>query len=314
MNQNQFYKLRLIGLVLLLFSINLIHAKIHAPKGEESKIKLKINSKERTYYKLDKNGLSYKNIGKQVEIGDSIKIGIYSRTTKAQTGKKIRSYGFSIQIDDNKPEIIKYKKAGGDVVSKDRPGWVYTESGIWYYYLPAKKNGYRVKIKPLKGNPPGTYIRISSSKLKKKTGSFQAIKTVNSKNSWRITTESKSDEINKPKLWYPVSSENQQQFEIEGPATVRVFSRVKYVSQEFKKEYYLRIREDGLDLGNFYFQTEKSDVSYVTKTSENVGKWRSTWLNVPKGKHYYTFTLPEINQNSDNTVFIRIKKWLEKEK
>ena len=314
MNQNQFCKLKLIGLVLLLSSINLIYAKIHTPRGEESKIKLKINSKERTYYKLDKNGLNYKNIGKQVEIGDSIKIGIYSRTTKSQTGKKIRSYGFSIEIDDNKPEIIKYKKAGGNVVSKDRPGWVYTESGIWYYYLIAKKNGYRIKIKPLKGNPPGTYIRVSSNKLKRKSGSFQTIKTVNSKNSWRITTESQPDKISKPKLWYPVFSENQQQFEIVGPATVRVFSRVKYTDQEINKDYYLRIREDGLDLGNFYFQADKSDISYVTKTGEHVGKWRSMWLNVPRGKHYYTFTLPEINQNSDNTVFIRIKKWLEKEK
>ena len=315
MNQNQFYnKLKLSGLILLFSSISLIYAKVHVPKGDESRIKLKINNKERTYFKLDKNGLNYKNIGNQVDIGDSIKIGIYSRTTKAQTGKKIRSYGFSIQIDDNKPEIIKYKKVGGNVVSKDRPGWVYTESGIWYYYLSAKKNGYKIKIKPLKGNPPGTYIRVSSNKLKKKSGALKSIKTVNSKNSWRIKTNANSSNTAKTTLWYPVSNANQQQFEIKGPATVKVFSRLKYNDSEIKKDYYLRVREDGYDLGSFYFQTEKSNESYVAKTNEPVGKWRSFWLNIPKGKHYYTFTLPENDQNKDMTVFIRIKEWLEKEK
>ena len=308
MNQNQFYKVIIVSLVYFLIGINLIHAKIHSPRGEESKIKLKINNKERTYYKLDKSGLNYKNVGKHVEVGDSIRIGIHSRTNKAQTGKKIRNYGFSVQIGDDKSQVIRYRKEAGDVVSNDRPGWVYTKSGIWYLYLPAKKNGYKIIINPLKGNPAGTYIRISSNQLGKKEGSLKLLKTVNSKNSWRITTEG----IPKPTLWYPVEINSQQQFEIVGPTAVKVFTRAGFKKNDINKDYYLRIRQDGFDMGNFYFQTEKSDQSFVTKTNGNVGKWRSIWLNIPKGKHYYTFTLPEVKDNAKNTVFIRIKEWSEK--
>jgi len=73
----------------------------------------------------------------------------------------------------------------------------------------------------------------------------------------------------------------------------------------------MRIREDGYDLGTYYFDTEKSEASLVAKTGKTVGKWRTVWLNVPMGKHYYTFTLPNIDNNSDKTVYIRLKQWKE---
>ena len=74
-------------------------------------------------------------------------------------------------------------------------------------------------------------------------------------------------------------------------------------------DYYLRIREDGYDIGTYFFQSEKSILSKLAKTDSPLSKWRSIWLNIPKGKHYYTFTLPDIDDNMDNTVYIRIKKW-----
>jgi hypothetical protein len=36
-------------------------------------------------------------------------------------------------------------------------------------------------------------------------------------------------------------------------------------------------------------------------------------LNIPKGKHYYTFKLPNIEDNSEKTVYIRIKEWEEEQ-
>ena len=73
------------------------------------------------------------------------------------------------------------------------------------------------------------------------------------------------------------------------------------------------IREDGYDLGTYYFQSERSAESYVVKTQKPVGKWRSMWLNIPKGKHYYTLTLPNIDYNQSQNVFIRIKEWEEEQ-
>ena len=78
----------------------------------------------------------------------------------------------------------------------------------------------------------------------------------------------------------------QLQYEIKGPTSVKVFTRVEFDNGNPINDYYMRIREDGYDLGTYYFNTEKSEISSVPKTGKTVGKWRSAWLNIPKGKHY----------------------------
>ena len=310
MSQNRFYRITILIFSLLFLNIVILQAGIHAPKGEENKIKLKIKGKERTYYELDENGLNYKGVGKKFEMGDSIRIGIYSRSIKAQTGKKIRNYGFTVQIDNGKPQKLKYKKSGSNVTSADRPGWNYTQSGVWFVYLPVKEKGYKIKVEPLKGNPV-VYVRVSSKELKKQGKFGDVLKTVNRQDRWRIETQIEK-EI-KTTHWYPLKKNKQLQYEINGPASVKVFTRVEFDNGNPKDDYYMRIREDGYDLGTYYFNTEKSEQSSVPKTGNTVGKWRSVWLNIPKGKHYYTFTLPNIEDNSEKTVYIRLKEWQEEQ-
>ena len=137
MSQSRFYRnLLIVGVITLNFGV--LQAVVYKPSGNEEKITLNIKGKERIYYELD-DGLIYKGVGKQFEKEDSIRIGFYSRTIKAPTGKKNRNYGFTIQIDDGEVQKLKYKKSGSKVTSAERPGWNYTESGIWYVYLPVKK-------------------------------------------------------------------------------------------------------------------------------------------------------------------------------
>ena len=309
MSQNRFYRITILIFSLLFLNIVILQAGIHAPKEEENKIKLKIKGKGRTYYELDKNGLNYKGVGKKFEMGDSIRIGIYSRSIKAQTGKKIRNYGFTVQIDNGKPQKLKYKKYGSNVTSVDRPGWNYTQSGVWYVYLPVKEKGYKIKVEPLKGNPV-VYVRVSSRELKKQ-GNRVLLNTVNQQDRWRIETPTKKGI--KTRHWYPLKKDKQLQYEINGPASVKVYTRVEFDNGNPKDDYYMRIREDGYDLGTYYFSTEKSEESSVPKTGSTVGKWRSVWLNIPKGKHYYTFTLPNIDDNLEKTVYIRSKEWQEEQ-
>ena len=253
---------------------------------------------------------NYKGVGKKFEMGDSIRIGIYSRSIKAQTGKKIRNYGFTVQIDNGKPQKLKYNKSGSNVTSADRPGWYYTQSGVWYVYLPVKEKGYRIKMKSLKGNPV-VYLRVSSHELKKQGKFSDGLKTVNRQDRWRI--ETRNEKEIKTKLWYPLKKDRQLQYEINGPSSVKVFTRVEFDNGNPKDDYYMRIRKNGYDLGTYYFNTEKSEKSSVSKTGKTVGKWRSVWLNIPKGKHYYTFTLPNIEDNLEKTVYIRLKEWQEEQ-
>ena len=80
------------------------------------------------------------------------------------------------------------------------------------------------------------------------------------------------------------------------------------MTNELNDDYLIYVKEDGFDLGTFYFTTEISDKSIVSNSNESVSKWRSTWLSVPEGNHYYSFILPNLEQNN-NEVLIRVKEW-----
>ena len=300
MNQSLFFKLNLY-IILSCFATTLL-AVVHRPSGDEIKINLEIKNKERIYYELNE-GLLYENIGKQYNVGDSIKIGLHSRTIKAPTGKKKRNYGYSIQINNETPFELKFKKEGSKVISPERPGWNYTKSGVWYIYIPIEKEGINIKILPLKGNPV-VYIRLTSNLMKKKGSYGNIIQTVNRQNKVNIVTDDKK------RKYYKLDSNNQQQFEIKGPTQIRVFSRLLFDNQSLNDEYFLYIKEDGIDLGNFYFNTEKSTESYIPEFEGRVGKWRSIWINIPEGKHYYTFKLSNLKDNQNKTIFIRLKEWI----
>ena len=309
MKQNQFY--RYINIIILLVYLTTLNARVHIPIEDEENIILMISGKEITYYELD-DGLIYDNIGKQYDIGDSIQVGIYSRTIMASEKKKNKKYGFIVQINDNEPQKLKYKKEGSDVTSPERPGWNYSKSGTWYFYLPIQENGYTIKIEPL-DRKPVVYLRLTTNRIKKKGRFTGVIKTVNHQDRWRIETRKESDtgaDVTTT-YWYPLLGNKQQQYEISGPASVRMFTRVQFENGDKEQDYYIRIREDGYDLGTYYLQSEISDKSFVAKTQKPVGKWRSIWLSIPKGRHYYTFTLPNIDDNLDKSVFIRIKAWEE---
>ena len=309
MKRNQFY--RYINIIILLVYLTTLDARVHTPIEDEKNIILMISGKEITYYELD-DGMIYDNIGMQYDIGDSIQVGIYSRTIMASAEKKNKKYGFIVQINDNEPKKLQYKKKGSDVTSPERPGWNYSKSGTWYFYLPIQENGYTIKIEPL-DRKPVVYLRLTTNRIKKKGKFTEVIKTVNHQKKIKIETKRQGEEKKEPisTLWYPLNGSNLQQFEINGPSTVRIYSRILFDSNQLIEDYYIFVREDGIDLGTYYFQTEKSTESSVIDSKETVSKWRSLWLNIPDGKHYYTFSLANLAENQGNSVFIRLKEWTE---
>ena len=75
MSQNRFYRITIFIFSLLFLNIIILQAGIHAPKGEEDKIKLRIKGKERAYYELDKNGLKYNGVGEKCKMNEGIWCG-----------------------------------------------------------------------------------------------------------------------------------------------------------------------------------------------------------------------------------------------
>jgi len=298
MKRNQLYR----KIIILLVYLATLNARVHTPIEDEENIKLTIGKKEWTYYELD-DGLIYDDIGRQYDIGDSIQVCIYSRIM-ASSEKKNKKYGFRVTINDNELMQLKYKKEGSDVTNPERPGWGYSKSGIWFFYLPIQETRYKINVEPLTKKPI-IYLRLTSNRIKTNGNFTKVIKTVNHQDRIDIVTNEKK------RKYYMLNGENQQLFEIQGPAKVRAFSRMKLDNNRLTDDYYIFVREDGIDFGTYYFQTEESSESSVLDSKETVSKWRSLWLNIPDGKHYYTFSLANLVDNQNNTVFIRLKEWTE---
>jgi len=68
-----------------------------------------------------------------------------------------------------------------------------------------------------------------------------------------------------------------------------------------------------LYLGTLNAKVHIPTESSVLDSKETVSKCRSLWLTIPEGKHYYTFTLPNIEDNLEKTVYIRLKEWQEEQ-
>ena len=188
MKLNQHCKYSLI-LILFIF-LGHLDATVYIPDDIEENIKLTIHEKERVYYELDSDGLIYNNIGKEYKIGDSIQVVIHSRTIKAKMGNGKKNYGFSVQINNNEPIQLKYKEEGSNVISPDRPGWSYTQSGTWTIYLPIQENEYKITILPFKKKPV-IYLRLTGKLIKKKGRFTNIIKTVNHQTRTKIETKKK---------------------------------------------------------------------------------------------------------------------------
>ena len=303
MKLNQYYKK-----IILFFSIVMLFGKTHFPIDIEEDVILVINKKESIYHELDKDGLKYVHIGSENNIDDSIKIVIYSRVVIPLESKKDKKFGFLVYLDDQPPFELRYKKRNSNTKNKQRPGWTYSKPGIWHIYLPTKEDGYELTIQPL-NKKKNTFIRVTSNTIKRKGKYSRIIKTINEEKKVKIETIKKND--GKEKIttsWYSLESE--KQFQIKGPTKLRVFSRA-LMHNHFDTDYYIYIKEDGFDLGTFYFTTEKSDKSFVYNSKDSVSKWRSIWLSVPEGNHHYSFISPDFIENN-NEVLIRMKQWIEK--
>ena len=81
-----------------------------------------------------------------------------------------------------------------------------------------------MKIFSAKGSPV-TYVRITAIKIKPKGKKGDDYKTVNRQKRIDINILNKNDEMVST-FWYPLTGFNKQQFELNGPLKVRLYTRI----------------------------------------------------------------------------------------
>ena len=308
--------------IFTLFSL-LIAKPINPSDDEKSVLITNVNKKGKNYkyYELDKSGLVYSELG-VFSKEDSVRIKFYIREVIAKEKESKQKFKVDLDINGETKKLSYKNKKKSKYSLKDRLGWSVTDPGIWYVDMMFSEfKGLSIN----KVSNEKLIIRTVVEKIDRSKFVARSIETINDEKKYKIDTKiQKSGKLISRKWYQIVENSDKLKFEVVGPTSIRVFSRVASPSHNSSSNNYsLFVKEDGLDVGTFYFSTELSSLSNLHDTGEKVSKWRTCWINVPKGKHYYTISkgissLREPNfeanlqddiYNVDYPIFIRVKRY-----
>jgi len=270
-------------------------------------VKISDQNKTRTYYHLDKKGyLEYSNFGKFLDKDKNYTIKIISRTKISKNSNSSKSFGFILNIIDNKDTTVKelkYKKKVSLSKVPNKRGFSYTNAGFW---LEEIDNPSKVKllIEPLKGSPE-VDIRLVYDEIKEQEFEIDIspVNVVKSNNVYYL----RDTTVVKSKKWYLINENNDFQFKIIGPALLKIRSRTDNLNSE-DDFYSFKIEENGKTMINQSYEITKSkkDAYYIDEldTKINLTRFNTMFFNVPPGLNYY---LVENFNESNGNVLVKIE-------
>ena len=198
--------------------------------------------------------------------------------------------------------MIRYIKSKSKLSIKGKYGRIPTQAGIWFVDMLA---GDLEKIKIF--GDKNIIVRSQINKINRNKYSSIGLSSVNKESKYIIDTKREKGE-NKASYWYKLSSKKKEyQFEVEGPTSIRIFTRLGSPSINLEENNYtLFVKEDGLDIGTYFFNSDASNISTLRTSKEKIGKWKTCWINVPKVKHYYTVRKGDL---TDNPIYLKVKQY-----
>ncbi len=270
-------------------------------------IKISDENKTRTYYHLDKNGyLEYSNFEKFLDKNKDYTIKIISRTKISKNSNSSKSFGFILNIIDDKDTTIKelkYKKKVSLSKVPNKRGFSYTNAGFW---LEEIDNPFKVKllIKPLKGSPE-VDIRVVYDEIDEREFGIDILPVNVVKPN--IVHYSRDTTFVKSKKWYLINENNDFQFKIRGPALLKIRSRTDNLNSD-DNFYGFKLEENGKTMINQSYKIieSKKAAYYIDELNieKNLTRFNTIFFNVPPGLNYY---LIENLSKSNGNVLVKIE-------
>ena len=285
------------------------------PDNNNNIIKINIDDKNRTYYRLKKNEeIEYSFLEKGIKkISNRHSVKFISRTLIASNSNSNKVFGIEVSIyeDSLLKEVrnLEYNKQTSDARSDSKPGWNYTKAGFWFEELENLENS-KIKIKLLDGSPE-VAIKIIINEIK-----FRASKTelepitmneeylVKYKASTQDTSYKSSDN------WFLLDENNPLQYKISGPKIIRFISRSEIKNENSDEDYSFILREDGKFISKYSYSPVLSESEALIKGSgATLSGYNSSFYNIPLGIHYYTFFF----ENEDNNnIYLKLEEYEDK--
>ena len=298
--------------------LNIVLATDIKPDNSKNLVKIKVDGKNRTYYHLKKGEtLEYNLSSKNLDNPNSkYSLKIISRAMIASNSNSNKVFGVEVSVfdhilDENK-NIIKYDlvdsrtlmydKAVSDAINEAKPGWNYTKAGFWFEELDGLNK--TVKISLIDGSPSVELKLIAEEIILRKSESELKPITINEE--YLVAyKESSEEEYKKSDNWFLLNSENPLQYKIKGPKIIRFISRVNLNESNLSEQYNFALREDGRFVSKYTYDVVQSGANaFIDNSDIVVSGYKSSFYNVPKGIHYYTFF-----NNNDGSIYLKIEEY-----
>ena len=287
--------------ILILFCLSFLFSKTLIPDNGSSVI-IEKDKKEYIYYQFKKEGLHYTNLGDKYAKGDSVRIKFFIRSVVPSELEEKEDFKIKLKLNDQSSKVIRYIKSKSKLNIKGKYGRTPTQAGIWFVDMLAD-DLKKIKI----FGDKNIIVRSQINKINRNKYSSIGLNSMNKEPKYIIDTKREKGE-NKASYWYKLSSKKKEyQFEVEGPTSIRIFTRLGSPSVNLEENNYtLFVKEDGLDMGTYFFNSDASNISNLRTSKEKIGKWKTCWINVPKGKHYYTVRKGDL---TDKPIYLKVKQY-----
>ena len=310
--------IQLFKLLNVFLLLNIVLATDIKPDNSKNLVKIKVDGKNRTYYHLKKGEtLEYNLSSKNLDNPNSkYSLKIISRAMIASNSNSNKVFGVEVSVfdhilDENK-NIIKYDlvdsrtlmydKAVSDAINEAKPGWNYTKAGFWFEELDGLNK--TVKITLIDGSPSVELKLIAEEIVLRKSESELKPITINEE--YLVAyKENSEEEYKKSDNWFLLNSENPLQYKIKGPKIIRFISRVNLNESNLSEQYNFDLREDGRFVSKYTYEVVQSGANaFIDNSDIVVSGYKSSFYNVPKGIHYYTFF-----NNNDGSIYLKIEEY-----
>tara|TARA_Y100001970_G_C14094251_1_gene781736 strand:- start:89 stop:1030 length:942 start_codon:yes stop_codon:yes gene_type:complete len=300
----------------LMISLSFLLTKSMKPNGDEKLYKLAgiSNEETRSYYLLDESGLNYSNLSKYIKPGEKFSVKIVARSHIAPHSKKYKNYGYNLKVKKGKSvkldRNLMFRKKTANVTSvKNQGGFKFTEPSFWYEELVMHKD-LKIQIREIDGNPD-VFIRVLIEKIDKIDNVDKNINPLDRQFSYTISYVD-DNKLVKSKDWLLINNNTEQKFKIKGPKIIRVLTRSIY-SESLFDNYSINYKQDGIWMSDQLFLKEKSkqDAKIISGDLKNqdVSSFKSFYINIPEGIHYYSFDLTKDSKQKNEKVLLRLDEY-----
>ena len=246
------------------------------PKNIDSKVKIIISGKSRTYCPL------YTNNPAQINLKGPAKIRIITRPR------------FKVGEVDQIDYTINYRINGGKLNSKKFNNVERTKYAVYQngkLGIPGKKNEFFIEVG--RGNHNIEFYKGNENP--KVAARYRVTKKQLEKQSWVALAPDYPNEpvnlVTKENInhYYRFSQKQPLKFNVIGPTEVRILTRAEIdYKMEGRINYRIQVKESGQILNTFFLGTVKSHVTTYLKNSKLIpGKAQEIVINVPYGRHKY---------------------------